>query len=116
MLRWLGTAAVTLGVLAAAPPLLAQAYYTVNGTPVDAATAQFMSSNGLPPGDYWLDANGYWGVDGNPTPMGNIRGAATGDPQPLGKAPGAFGGTCARYCADGSSGCSCPEDYGRPAN
>jgi hypothetical protein len=32
-----------------------------------------MARNGLPPGGYWLDANGYWGIDGDPRPIGNIN-------------------------------------------
>jgi hypothetical protein len=76
---WICIAVMIVGLAAMSRPALAQVYYTVNGAPVDAATAQYMWSNGLPPGHYWLNGDGYWGVVGNPVPLGNIRGLGPTD-------------------------------------
>ena len=54
-------------------PVSAQVYYTVNGMPAAPNVAVYMASNGLPPGHYWLNAQGYWGIVGNPIPYGNIN-------------------------------------------
>src|SRR3954452_23246911 len=62
------TAAVVCGGRAEA-----RVYYTVNGRPAPPAVARYMVGNGLRPGHYWLSANGYWGVVGNPIPLGNIN-------------------------------------------
>src|SRR5271165_254115 len=50
----------------------AREYHTVNGQPASPAAVRYMAGNGLPPGDYWLTGAGYWGVAGNPIPLGNI--------------------------------------------
>jgi len=66
-------AAVAIGLAASSQTINAQSYdYTINGQPAAPAVAQYMANNGLSPGDYWLDAQGYWGAAGNPNPYGNI--------------------------------------------
>jgi hypothetical protein len=57
------------------PSAEAQVYYTINGQPASPFAARYMAANGLPPGHYWLNAWGYWGVAGNPIPLGNINAA-----------------------------------------
>lgn len=66
------TALLALGLAAAALPASAQAYYTINGQVPPPNIQMYMAANQLPPGHYWLDGNGYWGVMGNPAPLGNI--------------------------------------------
>ena len=64
-------------------PAGAQVFYTVNGVPASPAVTMYMARNGLPPGAYWLNQLGYWGVAGNPMPMGNIyAGRAAPAPRP----------------------------------
>jgi hypothetical protein len=68
------TLAISAAALAAgiALPAAAQTYYTINGQPAPYDVQLYMAQNGLPPGHYWLDERGYWGVWGNPNPVGNI--------------------------------------------
>ncbi|HTO82252.1 MAG TPA: hypothetical protein VMQ73_08455 [Methylomirabilota bacterium] len=67
-------AAIIAGLAAASLPADAQGYYyTINGVPAAPAVAVYMASKGLPPGNYWLDAQGYWGVMGNTQPLGNVN-------------------------------------------
>lgn len=40
--------------------------YTVNGESLDAGQAEMLAAAGLPPGGYWLDGAGNFGVDGAP--------------------------------------------------
>ena len=54
-------------------PAAAQAYDTVNGQILPAQMQEYLRSIGLPPGPYWLDEQGYWGVDSDAQPLGNIR-------------------------------------------
>lgn len=68
----MAVAALATG-LAAALPAPAETWYTINGQPASYEAQQFMAANGLPPGHYWLDANGYWGVIGDPQPYGNLH-------------------------------------------
>jgi len=84
------TQAVVAAVLAAgialvALPAAAQTYYTVNGQPAPYDVQFYMARNGLPPGDYWLDGQGYWGVMGNPNPLGNIHGGSYASPNGSGE-------------------------------
>ena len=64
--------------LGSAPGAEAQTSYTINGRPTDPATARRLAAIGLPPGHYWLAANGNWGVVGSNRPIGNIHGGAPG--------------------------------------
>jgi hypothetical protein len=72
LMHALAAAALAAGVVVAALPAAAQTYYTINGQPAPDDVQLYMAQNGLPAGDYWLDAQGYWGVMGNPNPWGNI--------------------------------------------
>ena len=65
-------AAVASGLAMVSLPATAQVYYTINGQAAPYDVQQYMASNGLPPGHYWLDRQGYWGMVGNPNPLGNI--------------------------------------------
>ncbi|MGE0118204.1 MAG: hypothetical protein AB7S71_03045 [Dongiaceae bacterium] len=73
-MRKLMQAVLVAGVALAALPSAAETYYTVNGQPAPADLQIYMAQNGLPPGHYWLDAQGYWGVMDDPNPRGNIYG------------------------------------------
>jgi hypothetical protein len=66
-------AAMTAAVAMAGLPAWAQITYTINGQPAPQDVAAIMIANGLPAGNYWLDAQGYWGLVGNPEPLGNIH-------------------------------------------
>lgn len=70
------TAFLALGLAVAAAPATAQVYYTLNGQVPPPNIQMAMASNGLPPGHYWLDGAGNWGVVGNPMPLGNINAGA----------------------------------------
>jgi len=75
MNRWkTGSAAAVIAAMlaTAALPAAAQTYYTINGQPAPLNVQLYMAQNGLPPGAYWLDSQGYWGVVGNSQPLGNI--------------------------------------------
>jgi hypothetical protein len=61
-----------LATAAAARPAAAQAYYTINGQLAPYDIAMNMAANGLPPGHYWLNAQGFWGVVGYPQPLGRV--------------------------------------------
>jgi hypothetical protein len=77
--------AVATGVAAISPPASAQAFYTINGQPAPPHIAYYMAQNGLPPGHYWLNRDGYWGRVGYPQPLGNIYaggGSAKAAPRP----------------------------------
>lgn len=67
--------------VAAAAPAAAQAYYTINGQVPPPNVQMYMAANQLPPGHYWLDENGYWGVMGNSMPLGNIYAGQQGGQQ-----------------------------------
>lgn len=64
--------AIAAGLAFSVVPATAQDYYTINGQPAPYDVQIYMARNGLPPGNYWLDGQGYWGVMGNPQPVGNI--------------------------------------------
>lgn len=69
----LALALALAGPLALHPaPAEAQVYYTINGQPASAQVQLYLAQNGLPPGHYWLNTQGYWGVVGNPNPLGNV--------------------------------------------
>ena len=70
-------AATVAAGLASAAPVAAQTYYTINGQPAPSDVEIYMAQNGLPAGDYWLDAQGYWGVMGNSQPLGNVYSGST---------------------------------------
>jgi hypothetical protein len=70
----IAAAAIAIGFAAASLPAAAETYYTINGQPAPYDVQVYMAQNGLPPGHYWLDSQGYWGVVGNATPLGNIYG------------------------------------------
>ena len=61
----IAAATIAAGLACVALPAAAQTYYTINGQPAPYDVALYMAQNGLPAGDYWLDAQGYWGVMGN---------------------------------------------------
>jgi hypothetical protein len=65
--------AACLGISVAAT---AEVYYTINGQPAPYNVAMYMAANNLPPGNYWLNQQGWWGIVGNPQPLGNIYAAA----------------------------------------
>ncbi|HZF33018.1 MAG TPA: hypothetical protein VE914_04395 [Candidatus Angelobacter sp.] len=64
--------AIAVGLAAIALPAAAQTYYTINGQAAPDDVQIYLAQNGLPAGNYWLDAQGYWGVMGNSQPLGNI--------------------------------------------
>jgi hypothetical protein len=71
--KFAAVAAMAAAIAAAAMPAMAQdAAYTINNQPAPYDVAQYMAANGLPPGAYWLDVQGYWGMVGNVNPLGNI--------------------------------------------
>jgi hypothetical protein len=70
--------AVGTAAAAAGPPAAAQVLYTINGQPAPPHIAQSMAQNGLPAGHYWLTPDGYWGVVGQPLPLGNIYASGGG--------------------------------------
>jgi hypothetical protein len=63
-------------IAAISPPSVAQVFYMLNGRPAPPEIARYMAQNGLPAGHYWLNRDGYWGVVGNPQPLGNIYAGA----------------------------------------
>lgn len=69
--KTIAVGSVAMSVTAIAVPASAQ-YYTLNGQIPPLAVAQYMASNQLPSGDYWLNTQGDWGVVGNALPSGNI--------------------------------------------
>jgi hypothetical protein len=90
-MRVLAAAAALAAALGStALPAAAQGYYTINGQPASYDVALYMASNGLPPGHYWLDGQGSWGVMGDPRPYGNIysgtyhSGSGSGEQAPNG--------------------------------
>ena len=68
---------LAVAVVLLAKPAQAQGY-TINGMPLDFPTASYLSSLGLPPGDYWISHDGYWGVMNDPTPLGHLGGTQQG--------------------------------------
>lgn len=87
---FMAVAAIAAGLAMATLPAAAQVYYTINGQPVTAEVQAYMAANGLPLGHYWLDDQGYWGMVGNPNPIGNIyagsyaAGSGSGEQAPNG--------------------------------
>lgn len=78
--------------LGSAPRAEAQHPYTINGQATDLATTRYLASIGLPPGHYWLAANGDWGVVGSNRPIGNVRGCQSWTHYPrIGTTPGGVG-------------------------
>ena len=57
---------------------------TINGAPmtVEECNLAMQIYGGVQPGHYWMDANGTWGVMGDPTPRGNIQNDAYFDAPP----------------------------------
>ena len=75
MLRTVKRVLAAGGFLLVSISAAAAQYYTINGqVPPPQVQAQ-LAQMGLPSGHYWLTADGYWGVMGNTTPLGNIYGA-----------------------------------------
>ena len=72
--RNLATLVFLLGFFAAAPAADAQVWYYVNGRPATLYEAQWMAARNLPPGSYWRQNNGNWGVAGDPDALGNVYG------------------------------------------
>ncbi|MGH6958971.1 MAG: hypothetical protein ACREE7_00655 [Dongiaceae bacterium] len=68
----IAAATIAAGLACVALPAAAQTYYTINGQAAPYDVQLTMAQNGLPAGDYWLDAQGYWGVMGNAQALGNI--------------------------------------------
>ena len=67
--------AVAAMLALAAKPAAAETFYTINGKPAQPYIASYMAAHGLPSGQYWLNQmTGYFGVIGNPDPLGNIYG------------------------------------------
>jgi hypothetical protein len=100
--RLLAAALLTAAIAGAAAAAPVHHSYTINGQPVTPEVAQFLAHSGIPHGDYWLGADGDWGVVGNPQPIGNIYGSE--DPA------GYDRGSCDMLCPDGMSGCWCPAE------
>ncbi len=69
--KTLAVGSIAMSITAIAIPASAQ-YYTVNGQVPPLAVAQYMASNRLPSGNYWLNNQGDWGVVGSVWPNGNI--------------------------------------------
>jgi hypothetical protein len=78
-----------------APMSSAQAFCnaTINGVPMTAEQCNFaiQKYGSVQPGHYWMDANGTWGVMGDPTPRGNINSGI------YETRPGVYGGSGERY-------------------
>jgi len=51
-------AAIAAAVATASLSTQAQTYYTINGQGVTDAQAQYLAGLGIPPGAYWMDAQG----------------------------------------------------------
>jgi hypothetical protein len=68
----IAAATLAAGLASSALPAATQSYDTINGQQAPSDVQVSMARNGLPAGDYWLDAQGYWGVMGNAQPLGNI--------------------------------------------
>jgi len=67
--------AVAATLVLAARPAAAETFYTINGKPAQPDIAYYMVAHGVPSGHYWLNQmTGYFGVVGNPDPLGNIYG------------------------------------------
>ena len=69
--KTLAAGSLALIFAATAAPAAAQ-YYTLNGQTPPPSVAHYMAANMLPSGDYRLTNQGYWGVMGSDTPLGNI--------------------------------------------
>jgi len=68
----IGAVAIAAAIAFVTLPAAAETYYTINGQPASYDVQLYMAQNGLPPGHYWLDGQGYWGVMGDPNPYGNL--------------------------------------------
>jgi len=68
----IAAAAIAAGLASITLPAAAQTYYTISGQPAPSDVRLYMAQNGLPAGNYWLDAQGYRGVIGNSQPLGNL--------------------------------------------
>ena len=66
-------------------PAAAASFYTVNGLPAPMDVQVFLYRNGFPPGDYWLNSQGDWGVVGDVNARGNIYGYAYATPHGSGE-------------------------------
>ena len=66
---------------------------TINGAPmtVEQCNLAIQLYGSVQPGHYWMDANGTWGLMGDPTPRGNINSGA------YESRPGLYGGSGERY-------------------
>ncbi|MDH3662081.1 MAG: hypothetical protein OEU92_18980 [Alphaproteobacteria bacterium] len=66
---------------------------TINGFPMTAEQCRLaiQTYGYVQPGHYWMDANGTWGVMGDPTPLGNIHSGA------YQSRSGVYGGSGERY-------------------
>ena len=73
LMKFAAISALACGLALASVAADAQVYYTINGQPVTYEVQRYMALNGLPPGHYWLDRDGYWGVVGESRPLGNIH-------------------------------------------
>ena len=101
--RFAAAAALGLGLAFAAPApreAAAQVVYTINGVAADAPTTLQLLAIGLPPGHYWVRANGDWGAVGSDVAWGNLQ-ASEGGGSFAYRNPGVFGGSGERY-GDGS--------------
>lgn len=68
----MAAAAIATDLTAPILPATAQTYYMINGQPAPPDVQMLMARSELPPGQYWLNGQGYWGRVGNPEPIGNI--------------------------------------------
>ncbi|MEM8952111.1 MAG: hypothetical protein AAGA21_09340 [Pseudomonadota bacterium] len=69
------TAGLMMAMLPWAEDAHAACGATINGAPmtVEECNLAMQIYGGVQPGHYWMDANGTWGVMGDPTPRGNIQ-------------------------------------------
>ncbi|NJO36927.1 MAG: hypothetical protein HC871_03970 [Rhizobiales bacterium] len=70
----IAVAALLGSAMVPAGPAHAACNATVNGYPMTAEQCAFAVEKygAVQPGHYWMDANGTWGLMGDPTPRGNI--------------------------------------------
>ena len=64
---------LSLGVHLVAAPAKAQVY--INGQLIEGQQLMLLQlslGEVIPPGNYWVDANGNWGYAGSATPQGNL--------------------------------------------
>ena len=91
--RALAAAGLAIAALPFADQAQAACGATINGAPMTAEQCTLAKQlyGSVQPGHYWMDANGTWGLMGDPNPRGNIY---SGTYQTR---PGTYGGSGERY-------------------